>query len=493
MLGTLREFGLEQLTASGRDAGVQDRLLARYLRMARRFDARCLEDDQVAMFHELRDEHASIHAALAFSLECHPRTRERERDGAALATALHVYWVISGSLAEGDRWLGTALDRLPGLSPLRASALAVRGRLATFQGDIPAALADLRASLQLATELDHRQLVAQCHLYLNLALAFAGRHEEAYQAGTEAKRLMETSGYDAGLLGLQPQLAHLHQLAGDPDRSLEQCAAGLRMLGARRAERWLQGYLHLVAGLALFQLPGRQAESATELCQALAAKHELGDLIGTAYALEALAWLAAREDRPERAAWLLGAADPLWHHAGSRLSGTAILEESHQAATHAAAEALGEKRYMTLAAAGARRPLALVIGHALADADELRGHEPSADPGIEASATGSGLTIREHEIAVLVASGLSNREIAGRLVISKRTVDAHVEHIFSKLGMSSRVQLTVWLRDRLADGRADQVPTARSAAGPIGRINLADKQGVGPAGHSSLDLVPKAT
>jgi len=56
------------------------------------------------------------------------------------------------------------------------------------------------------------------------------------------------------------------------------------------------------------------------------------------------------------------------------------------------------------------------------------------------------LTRREREIAELVASGLSNREIAARLFISKRTVDAHVEHIFGKLEISSRVQLTLWLQ-----------------------------------------------
>ena len=64
------------------------------------------------------------------------------------------------------------------------------------------------------------------------------------------------------------------------------------------------------------------------------------------------------------------------------------------------------------------------------------------------------LTRREREIAELVASGLSNREIATRLFISKRTVDAHVEHIFSKLEISSRVQLTVLLQDQLPRGRA---------------------------------------
>jgi DNA-binding NarL/FixJ family response regulator len=72
----------------------------------------------------------------------------------------------------------------------------------------------------------------------------------------------------------------------------------------------------------------------------------------------------------------------------------------------------------------------------------------AAGPGgaVGPAAAAAGLTGREWEIAGLVAEGLSNREIAGRLVISKRTVDAHIEHIYGKIGVSSRVQLASWLR-----------------------------------------------
>jgi DNA-binding NarL/FixJ family response regulator len=55
------------------------------------------------------------------------------------------------------------------------------------------------------------------------------------------------------------------------------------------------------------------------------------------------------------------------------------------------------------------------------------------------------LTRREKEIAALVAAGLGNREIAARLFLSKRTVDSHMEHIFTKLGFSSRTQLASWV------------------------------------------------
>jgi DNA-binding NarL/FixJ family response regulator len=57
----------------------------------------------------------------------------------------------------------------------------------------------------------------------------------------------------------------------------------------------------------------------------------------------------------------------------------------------------------------------------------------------------AGLSRREHEVAQLLARGLSNREIAGRLYLSERTIDNHVHHILDKLGFDSRVQVATWL------------------------------------------------
>ena len=55
------------------------------------------------------------------------------------------------------------------------------------------------------------------------------------------------------------------------------------------------------------------------------------------------------------------------------------------------------------------------------------------------------LTERERQVAELLARGLTNRQIASRLHVSERTVDAHAEHIRGKLGVHSRAQIAVWV------------------------------------------------
>jgi non-specific serine/threonine protein kinase len=54
------------------------------------------------------------------------------------------------------------------------------------------------------------------------------------------------------------------------------------------------------------------------------------------------------------------------------------------------------------------------------------------------------LTEPEREVAAFVARGMTNRQIAAELVVTERTVAAHIEHILDKLGFASRTQIGVW-------------------------------------------------
>jgi DNA-binding NarL/FixJ family response regulator len=65
------------------------------------------------------------------------------------------------------------------------------------------------------------------------------------------------------------------------------------------------------------------------------------------------------------------------------------------------------------------------------------GAPPATDAGA-AAWRAAGVTRREYEVAVLVARGLSNREIADQLVIAEKTAKNHVQRVLDKLGVSSR-------------------------------------------------------
>jgi DNA-binding NarL/FixJ family response regulator len=67
-------------------------------------------------------------------------------------------------------------------------------------------------------------------------------------------------------------------------------------------------------------------------------------------------------------------------------------------------------------------------------------------PAVDAAAWPMPITAREREIVNLVAAGLSNRQIADRLVVSVRTVEGHVYRIFAKLGIDDRDQLVHLVR-----------------------------------------------
>ena len=191
------------------------------------------------------------------------------------------------------------------------------------------------------------------------------------------------------------------------------------------------------AGIAYWTL-GQLDEAERSAHRVLKTQRAMGDGVAVALAIMLCSWIAHDRNQLGRAADLSVAAGHVWRSLGTSL------------------EAFGPQlvriRRRTRST-GIPTPLDADHGpvaerfHNLDDViDFVLGAEESRDrAGREDSAP---LTKREHEVAELIESGLSNREIAKRLVIAKRTADGHVERILAKLGFSSRAQVAAWMARR---------------------------------------------
>jgi DNA-binding CsgD family transcriptional regulator len=107
-----------------------------------------------------------------------------------------------------------------------------------------------------------------------------------------------------------------------------------------------------------------------------------------------------------------------------------------------AAHTLGRDGHRALLESARERFAALGVTYfAALAADGLEKHKSVARDG---KARPNNTTRRECEIAALVADGLTNREIAERLVLSERTVEGHIANLFAKVNVNSRTQLATW-------------------------------------------------
>jgi predicted ATPase/DNA-binding CsgD family transcriptional regulator len=488
LIDSVREYGAERLAAADLEADVRRRHARRYRRMALSFLRHLLADDQAARLRELQTEHADLSAALEHGFAA--GEPDRRRDAARLAAALLPYWLMSGRLREGIRWQDAILastarpttdsSAASSADPAEtadsaetAGALASRAVLGAMLG-APEAVTDARAAIAVAARSGHDRTGGLGYLALQLGLGLGlGGYRESIETAAQARPRLTGAGSDAARRCLDVQLGLAYSLGGNFTAA---AAAGERALAdLGPGERWLHGYVAITSALGLYHQPGRRPECADAAGEALRAMQDLGDPVGAAYALGVLGWLAADDGRVERSAWLLGAAQARWELTGGRLGGNAGLEGHRARSAAAAARVLGADRYAELRARGADTPIEQIVALAVAGDDALPGAPAPRMAGDDRAGTAAGegggdaqadageLTSREREIAALVASGLSNRQIADRLFISRRTVDAHVNHIYAKLRISSRVQLTIWERDRRPGSRPDKLsPTTRA-------------------------------
>jgi DNA-binding CsgD family transcriptional regulator len=147
------------------------------------------------------------------------------------------------------------------------------------------------------------------------------------------------------------------------------------------------------------------------------------------FALDCLAVAAARSDNQQLATRLFGAADAARRHMG--LVRFKVLDEGDEATIALLRDALGINDFEAAWAEGA----ALSIPEAIAYALRGRGERKRASSGW------ASLTRAELDVVKLVSEGLGNKDVAARLFVSPRTVQAHLTHVYTKLGLTSRVQL----------------------------------------------------
>jgi non-specific serine/threonine protein kinase len=436
-----REAAAELLTRAPGGGAVRERYVAHWTTAAEHF-ARHIVVDQLSQYRALRREHANLTAACELAL-----AGDEAGHAARLAVALSMYWVMAGHLRAGRHWLDQVAVRYSRPSRERARILAIRALLAGAAGDITAAVADAEASIALAAEVG--DVVAQVHgnIALHGALSWSGDLAEAARVANDTVPALEEAGDVLGLAQLEIQ-ASMALLATAPPECVGICVRALDRLPP--AELWATSSLLAIMALALYR--DSDLDAATDTAgRALAMKRELGDITGIATGIAILGFVAGAQGRHDRAALLLAAATPLWEPAGTRYAGLAFLEDLHRKTVRTALDSLGEAAYASLRKAGEVMPLDEVAAVAsqldIDPGSGLRTLSWSAE--VPPAAPVGPLTGREVQIAALVASGLSNREIAERVTVSKRTVDAHVDHIFTKLRISSRIQLTNWLRDRI--------------------------------------------
>jgi non-specific serine/threonine protein kinase len=185
------------------------------------------------------------------------------------------------------------------------------------------------------------------------------------------------------------------------------------------------------------------------MAQAVSLIRQTQGTYATSWCLEVLAWIAADRGQHRKAATLLGAIAALARAMGSPALWQDLRIHHEQCEQHTR-HALGEQEFDEAFTRGQDLPVDEAIAYAL-DQQPKPKHVPtgSEPPGTAAAGSSgqdsmAGLTRRERQVAALLAEGLSNKEIATRLVISPRTVEGHLDHIMAKLGCTSRTQVATW-------------------------------------------------
>ena len=273
--------------------------------------------------------------------------------------------------------------------------------------------------------------------YLELGIAVAtARTGRLEQAGERLRTLLDQPNVNLYLRAWATvELAEVKQLTGDTGAAGADAGEALELAG-RIPNPWLQARARYVLG-RLAAANGDWSAADRHQHEALDAIADGGFLLEVPAVLEALAQVAAGMESLAEAARLLGAATRARDDLGF-VTWPSQREET-EALTAAVRAGLGEAPFDTAYAQGAQ----LAPDEAVGWVRRARGSRKRPSGGW------ASLTPTELDVVRHAAAGLTNAEIAARMFIAPGTVKAHLGHIYPKLGVRNRAELTRTAASRL--------------------------------------------
>jgi len=470
MLETIREFGWQALAQAGERQAARRAHADYYLALAEEAEGELVGADQKNWLQRLDRELDNLRAGLQWAFEFHEIEMAQR-----LAGALVPFWLTRSHLSEGRHWLEETLA-MDGHSPVdlsvRAKVLYGAGTLARFQSDyararmlctysleLYRAFSDqtgvLKALVQLGriSEFQDDQSAREAFLseaaamianvpdsavkaraYTDMAIVFEGQIRgqfslEAVRFITESERINRSLNNRAGLA-----LALLHEsvyaLFRDDATQVSSKFGEAERLADELGDDYLSGRMESVH--ALFDLRAgniidarRRVENLIELA------YQRGENIHLGVILFMLAEILYQQGLLIWSARLLGMVETFYRPGQMRVADNPMITHIFHVENLPAelSALLGEQTFANEFTAGQRLTL-----------EDLRAipHPAAPTQAAPTPAPAAPLTRRELEVLHLLAEDLNNPQIAERLVISRRTVDAHLRSIYEKLNVKSR-------------------------------------------------------
>jgi DNA-binding CsgD family transcriptional regulator/tetratricopeptide (TPR) repeat protein len=485
MLETIRSFGLEQLEA----ASESDRVWRAYADVVMALGERARQDLQGSRQREclnaLDREVDNLRAVLRWLINQGDFARTQQ-----LAGAIWRFWDNRGRHIEAIDWLKQALAGGPEPTDARFEALYGLAMICESQGQVELPLTLLTEALGIAESRRNQREIAQ----VKDALGFVHRARGDYEAALSLHHHALTIANEIGDELLEARaLSHIGAVAyvtGDAltanayfgkvvevfrgmgnDRflstSLLNYGASFSELGRNdEAARYAQESYDVASrineqrtmAMALLNIGeaaerrGDYATAQAKICQALPIFQAMEDLYSLSTSAQNLASLSLLTGQPERAARYFALSERLLRESGSA-PGPVEQERVDKLVADTRAALGDEARFAAAWAEGVR----MTADQLAAEAHGLQiGQADAPEPATDTPATPAapadpfGISPREREVLALLVEGRSDREIAGELFISHRTVMRHVSSILDKLDAPTRTAAaTVALRHGL--------------------------------------------